>query len=82
MVYLATSAPSPYMYVTNTNDVERRSQIGVALVPLARGVERRAEETDDRHSCPGSGADNHRAGFGIDLRTGDHVDAGWGHRTD
>ena len=63
--------------VTNTNDVDAARQIGVALrALLLAGVERRAEETDDRHSCPGSGADNHRAGFGIDLRTGDHVDAG------
>ena len=56
--------------VTNTNDVDAARQIGVALrALLLAGVERSAEETDDRHSCPGSGADNHRAGFGIDLRT-------------
>ena len=54
--------------VTNTNDVDAARQIGVALrALLLAGVERRAEETDDRHSCPGSGADNHRAGFGIDC---------------
>lgn len=69
--------------VTNMNDVDATRQIGVTFrALLLAGVERRAEETDDRHSCPGSGADNQRAGFGIDLRTGDRVDAGWGHRTD